>query len=73
MLYVTTPTWCVMTFAAGLLGESETSLSVPPAWGAGAPSFGYLYDTTVEHKNRYVVLGDTEANKWEVDLVFFGS
>mgnify|MGYP004460071931 CR=1 FL=1 len=73
MLYVTTPTWCVMTFAAGLLGEKEVSLSVPPAWGAGAPSFGYLYDTIVENKNRYVVLGNTETNKWKVDLVFFGS
>lgn len=73
MLYVTTPTWCVMTFAAGLLGEGEVSLSVPPAWGAGAPSFGYIYDTTVKNKNRYVALGNTTTNKWEVDLVFFGS
>ncbi len=73
MLYVTTPTWCVITFAAGLLGESEVSMSVPPAWGGGEPSFGYIYDTTVKNKNRYVAIGNTETNKWEVDLVFFGS
>lgn len=73
MLHVTTPTWCVLTFAAGLLGESEVSMSVPPAWGGGAPSFGYIYDTTVKNKNRYVAIGNTETNKWEVDLVFFGS
>lgn len=73
MLYVTTPTWCVITFAAGLLGESEASLSVPPAWSGGAPSFGYIYDTTVKNKNRYVAIGNTTTNKWEVDLVFFGS
>lgn len=72
MLYVATPTWCVMTFAAGVLGEKEVSLSVPPAWGAGAPGFGYLYDTN-SNKNKYVALGNTETNKWEVDLVFFGS
>lgn len=70
-MLVTTPTWCVMTFAAGLLGEKEVSMSVPPAWGAGAPSFGYLYDTN-STKNRYVVLGNMETNKWKVDLVFFG-
>lgn len=73
MLYVTTPTWCVMTFAAGLLGESEVSMSVPPAWGGGFPSFGYVYDTKVKNKERYVLLGNTDTNKWEVDLVFFGS
>lgn len=72
MLYVTTPTWCVMTFAAGLLGESEKSVSVPPAWVGGYPSFGYVYDTN-NNKNRYVAFGNTETNKWEVDLVFFGS
>lgn len=73
MLYVTTPTWCVITFAAGALGESEISIGVPPAWGGGEPSFGYIYDTTVKNKNRYVAIGNTETNKWEVDLVFFGS
>ncbi len=69
MLYVTTPTWCVMTFAAGLLGESEKSVSVPPVFAGGAPSFGHLYDT---NKNVYVVHGNINKNKWDLNLAYFG-
>ena len=73
MLSVTTPTWCVVTFAAGLieeLGGKEISFGVPPAWGFGAPSFGHYY--TVNKPNEYVVRGNVETNKWEVNLRAFG-
>lgn len=69
MQFITNPTWCVMTFAAGLFGENEASISVPPAWGSGAPSFGYIYDTK-ENMNTYVVLGDVNENTWKIDLIF---
>ena len=73
MLYVTTPTWCVITFAPGLLEDNEASVSVPPAWGkGGAPSFGYVYDSN-DNKIRYVVAGNMETNKWEVNLTIFSS
>ena len=72
MQFITTPTWCVMTFAAGLFGENEISIGVPPAWGAGVPSFGYIYDTK-ENMNIYVVLGDVIENKWQIDLISFNA
>ena len=72
MQFITTPTWCVMTFAAGLFGEDERSIGVPPAWGAGVPSFGYIYDTK-ENMNIYVVLGDVMTNKWQIDLISFNA
>lgn len=68
MQFITTPTWCVMTFAAGLLGENEVSIGVPPAWGDGVPSFGYIYDTK-ENMGIYVVLGDVDTNEWQIDLI----
>ena len=68
-MFVTTPTWCVLTFAAGVFGENEASFGVPPAWGSGLPTFGYVYDTK-ENMNIYVVLGDVEANEWQIDLTF---
>lgn len=52
-----TPTWCIMTFAAGLMGENETSVAIPPAFYRGEPSFGHIYDTD---KNVYVVQGSIE-------------
>lgn len=27
------PTWCVVTFAAGVFGESEITFNLPPSWG----------------------------------------
>ena len=72
MQFITTPTWCVITFAAGLFGENEVSISVPPAWGDGKPGFGYIYDTK-ESVNAYVVLGDVEANEWQIDLISFNA
>ena len=71
MQFVTTPTWCVITFAAGLFGENEASFGVPPAWDFGAPSFGYIYDDT-ENMDKYVVSGNLSTNEWEIDLTIFG-
>ena len=70
MQYVTTPTWCIMTFAAGLLGEKEASLSVPPVFAGGAPSFGYIYNIN-NNKNVYVVYGDIDKNKWILNFAYF--
>ena len=71
MQFVTTPTWCVITFAAGLFGENEVSISVPPAWGAGETSFGYVYDSK-SGLNRHVVLGNANTNEWGIDLTLIG-
>lgn len=69
LYYVTTPTWCIMTFAAGLLDDNETSVAIPPVFGFGAPSFGHIYDT---NKNVYIVHGDISKNKWRLNLAYFG-
>ena len=71
MQFITTPTWCVMTFAAGLFGENEMSIGVPPAFGAGMPSFGYIYDTN-ENMDTYIVFGDVITNKWQINLMSLG-
>ena len=70
-MLVTTPTWCVITFAAGLFGENEASFGVPPAWGSAEPNFGYTYDTK-ENMDKYVVAGNLSTNEWEIDLTSFG-
>ena len=70
MLYTVTPTWCIVTFAAGLIKENEVSVAIPPAFGGGiAPRFGYMYDLD---KNSYVVHGDISENKWIIDISYFG-
>ena len=33
------PTWCVVSFAAGIMAEEAVSFGLPPAW-YGAPAFG---------------------------------
>lgn len=69
LYYVATPTWCIMTFAAGLLEENETSVAIPPVFCAGMPSFGHIYDT---NKNVYVVHGNISKNRWDLNLAYFG-
>lgn len=72
------PTWCVLTFAAGVFGESEMSLGVPPTWGGGDnPYFGlWIAQThnsdTGNNRVSYVVVGDRTTDSWEIDLSLFG-
>lgn len=72
------PTWCVITFAAGIFGESEMSVGVPPAWAGGASAcFGLWVDPshnsdTGKNKVSYVVAGNGRTGSWEIDLNMFG-
>lgn len=71
------PTWCVITFAAGILGESEMSFGVPPAWGGGSPCFGLGVDLTHDsdtgkNKVSFVVAGNIRTGSWEIDLSMIG-
>ena len=70
-MFVTTPTWCVITFAAGVFGENEASFGVPPAWGSGWPTFGYAYNYQ-DNTDEYVVSGNIDTNEWEIDFRLFG-
>ena len=71
-MFVTTPTWCVITFAAGIRGgNSEVSVGVPPAWAGGGPVFGYRYDKD-NNIERYTVDGDISTNEWKFDFKTLG-
>ena len=71
MQFITTPTWCVITFAAGVFGENEASFGVPPAWGSGSPTFGYVYNYQ-DNTDEYVVSGNIGTNEWKIDFRLFG-
>ena len=36
----TSPSWCVITFAAGIHGDNPVTLGLPPAWHSIMPAFG---------------------------------
>lgn len=38
--FVNGPTWCVVTFEAGIFGEESISMGVPPAWYGDRAAFG---------------------------------
>lgn len=69
MQSVVTPTWCVITFAAGTLAEGEASFGVPPVWAGGVPCFGYMYITS-KNENKIFVSGSIDSNEWIIDLTF---
>lgn len=69
MQSVTTPTWCVVTFAAGVFGEKEMSFGVPPVWAGGEPCFGYMYVPN-KNENKIFVSGNISNNEWAIDLTF---
>lgn len=72
------PTWCVITFAAGVFGESEMSFGVPPAWcGGSSPCFGVWVDRahntdTGRNNVSFVVTGNITTGSWKIDLNLFG-
>ena len=67
------PTWCVVTFAAGLMAEEAVSVGAPPAWYGGTPAFGvftaFVHDTDGSNTIGYAVKAGSEG--WLVDLTQF--
>ena len=68
------PTWCVVSFAAGILGDKAVSGGVPPAWcGGGAVAFGSVtesaHNDNGSNKTGYAVM--TGRDGWLVDLTKF--
>ena len=68
------PTWCVVTFAAGVMSEEAVSLGVPPAWYEGGQAFGVTIDpehvnTSGNNQERYVVM-QNDSDSWVLDLSF---
>ena len=71
----TGPTWCVVTIAAGLMGENAVSVGIPPAWyGAGVVAFGgsteFAHNENGNNKNGYAVKSGSDG--WHIHLTQFG-
>ena len=69
------PIWCVISFAAGLMGEEAVSFGVPPTWGAGVPTFGT--SVSIKHQkdgNNEIsdVVTSELPDTWILDLTAFG-
>ena len=72
---VTGPIWCVVTIAAGLMGEKAFSTGVPPAWYGGRLAFGSVtanvHNDNGSNKTGYVVRQGDQDN-WIFDATQFG-
>ena len=70
------PTWCVVTFAAGLMEEEAVSFGIPPAWFSGEVAFGTA--TAILHEdngsnNILYAVREGLSNSWILDLNTFAS
>ena len=67
------PTWCVVSFAAGVMGEEVISLGVPPAFYSIEPAFGQRVWPTHEDGNNIVAFAVSmgTSDTWNIDLQSF--
>lgn len=70
------PTWCVVSFPAGILAEEAFSIGLPPAWRGGVAAFGLtiwrVHEDGGDNQIAYVVW-PALADTWGLDLSSFGS
>ena len=69
------PTWCVVSFAAGVMGQDAVSIGIPPAWcGINTVAFGSrtlpVHDKNGENDVALSVSG-TPNNGWGINLAAF--
>lgn len=69
------PTWCVVTFAAGIMGEESMSIGLPPVWEGYGTSFGCM--TAAVHKENgnndsICAVSGLPPDEWIIDLRAFG-
>lgn len=70
------PTWCVVSFAAGIIGEEAVSIGIPPAWFGGQPAFGLsIWPVHKDDGNNKIVYAvwQKSADTWGLDLIAFGN
>ena len=69
------PTWCVVSFAAGIMAEEAVSFGLPPAW-CGDPAFGLaiarVHEDGGNNKIMYAVRQEL-SDTWILDLNAFAS
>ena len=72
---VTGPVWCVVTIAAGIMGEEAVSIGVPPAWNGGTIAFGSVtanvHNDNGNNKTGCVVQ-QRGSDNWIFDVTQFG-
>ena len=70
------PTWCVVSFAAGILGEEAVSMGIPPAWAGFDLAFGLVikkgHNETGNNEFFYAVSHKSSV-AWIVNLNVFMS
>ena len=69
-------TWCVVSFAAGIIKQEAVSIGVPPAWTGGEAAFGLFMASTHEDggNNKICCAVRQEfSDTWILDLSAFGS
>ena len=70
------PTWCVVSFSAGIMSEEAVSVAVPPAWDGAGPAFGgataVVHGDDGNNKPVYAVR-QRSPDTWILDLSAFGS
>ena len=69
------PTWCVVTFAAGVLSDEALSLGIPPAWwGINTVAFGSrtlpVHNENGENDVALSVSGTPNIG-WDIDIAAF--
>ena len=69
------PTWCVVTFEAGVMSANAVSIGLPPVWFGGFPAFGGL--TALVHNadgnNTFsYAVREATSDRWLVDVTQFG-
>ena len=69
------PTWCVVSFAAGILSEEAFSVGVPPAWCGPLQAFGSVivpvHTDNGNNETAYAVQ-QRPQDTWFLDLSTFG-
>ncbi len=68
------PTWCVVTFAAGIMAAEAVSIGLPPAWMGGGAAFGLLIASAHEEGNNKIAFAVWQelADTWGFDFAAFG-
>ena len=70
------PTWCVVSFEAGVMASSAVSIGIPPVWQIQWPSFGgvtpLVHDENGNNDFICAVCGFT-SDEWIIDLRAFRS
>ena len=70
------PTWCVVSFAAGIIAGEAVSIGLPPAFMGNVAAFGsviwIVHEDNGNNKIVYAVKQEL-ADKWSLDLTAFRS